>query len=119
MAYLAQPLYVKDVSSLFLEMVRDHLEIAIVATPGQAGDYLNWGLNLINPHELENRYVAYLIANHSHGKNDEPRHTKRREVHLRERFRDYAQKLTLFRAPETKFHLDAVLAEKGITVSVK
>jgi hypothetical protein len=105
LTYLPLKLYVKDVSRLFLEVIRDSLVISIVAEKDKAE--LGWGLTVIAPQVLENKYVNHLISNHNEGKSSEPRHSKKRDSHLRTRFRDFLQKLTLYISPDKKLDIQA------------
>lgn len=116
--YLSMPLFVKDVSRLFLEVIQDHLEIVIIADEKPNEAPLNWSLQVIDSHLLEEQYVKALVSNVTLGnsKNNEPRHTKKREAHLRMRFRDYLQKLSLFIVPEKKLQIDARLSKEGVSV---
>lgn len=115
--YLSMPLFMRDVSPLFLETIRDSLEIVVIANDSQDHSPLFWNVQVVNPHLLEDKYVNVLISHNSSGsRNNEPRHTKKRELHLRARFRDYLQKLTLFTAPDKKLQLDARLSKEGISI---
>ncbi len=114
LAYLPIPLYVKDVSRLFLEVVRDHLMISVVAKK-DLGE-LPWGLSVIAPHELEDKYVSYLISHHHEGKSSEPRHSKKRETHLRTRFQKFLQNLKLYTGPEKRFDLEAMVQGNKVIV---
>lgn len=116
--YLSIPLYVKDVSPLFLEVVKNNLEIVILAEKNEEGTALNWSLEVIDPSNLEDLYVKALVSYSSGGpiKNNEPRHTKKREAHLRNRFREYIQKLMFYTSPDKKLHIDARLTPEGISV---
>lgn len=116
--YLLMPLFVRDVSRLFLEVVQDHLEIVVIAEERPNGSPLNWSLQVIDSHLLEEKYVKALVSHATTGtsKSNEPRHTKKRESHLRIRFREYLQKLALFTAPEKKLQIDARLVKEGISV---
>jgi hypothetical protein len=115
--FLTMPLLMRDVSSLFVEVVRDFLEIIIVVDNEEKSP-LKWSLQVIDPDLLEEKYVNALISNSlSRSQNNkEPRHTKKRESHLRSRFRHYVQKLTLYTAPDKKLQLDARLQQSGISV---
>lgn len=112
LTYLATPMYVKDVSHLFLEIISDYLEIAVVAAPKTEREMLTWSLEVIDPHELEDIYVAYLIAN-SKGTN-----SKKRELVLRKRFREYMHRLTLYKAPDVRLHLESLLETDSIKLSI-
>lgn len=112
--YLSLPLMVKDVSKLFLEIIRDHLEIVIIAQPATVGERLSWGMHVVNSQELENRYISYLVNHHGASYSQEAKHSKTRVSHLRTRFRDYLQKITLFRSPDVKFQFDLKLGKDSI-----
>jgi hypothetical protein len=116
-AYLSMPLLVRDVSPLFLEIVRDYLEIIILAQPGEAAP-LKWSLQVVDPDFLEEKYVNALIS-HSLERapnSKEPRHTRKRENHLRSRFRSYLKNMTLYSLPDRKLQLDARLQQNGISI---
>ena len=112
----SQPLYVKDVSRLFLDIVRDNIEIVIIAAPKNEREILQWSVEIIDSKEMEDTYVAYVIADQK----DNGTHisdTKKREELLRKRFRDYQQKLSLFTADGNKLKLYPVLEENKIAIT--
>jgi hypothetical protein len=115
--FLSTPLFIRDVSLLFLEVIQNNIEIVIVASDSLHANELHWAAQVVDPHLLEDVYVNSLIAQNSGGslKIGEPRHTKKRESHLRERFRNYVQKLTLYTAPEKKLQFDIRLTKEGIS----
>jgi hypothetical protein len=108
------PLYVSDVSRLFLDIVIENLEIAIVAAPKSEREQLPWSIDVIDPHELEDMYVAFLLSNSPKTVGSQ----KRREVALRKRFRDYMQRLVLYSAPDQQLHLDSTLGSNSVRVTV-
>jgi hypothetical protein len=114
---LTTPLYVKDVSRLFLNIVRENLEITIVAAPKSEREILHWSLQVINPHELEDTYVAFLIANNKTNKGAPI--SKRRETLLRKRFREYMQKLIVYTSPDHKLKLEGTLEGNEIKVVIE
>jgi len=105
------PLYVKDVSKLFLSIVRDNLQIALVAAPQKEREILEWSLEVVNPSELEDTYVAYLITNLSSGTGGQSAVPKKREMLIRKRFRDYMQRLTLYTGPDQKLSIESSIDE--------
>ena len=117
LTYIPLKLYLKDVSQLFIETVRDNLAITVVATEGK--DELPWGLSVVAPHELENRYVARLISQHVDGRSKEPRHSRKREDHLRARFRKFLQNLTLYSSPDKIFDLIATVENGEVVIKVQ
>ncbi|MGZ3733083.1 MAG: CdaR family protein, partial [Parachlamydiaceae bacterium] len=58
----ARPLYVKNVSRLFLNVIRDYLEITIIASSKNESEILPWDFEVVTPHDLEDTYVAYQMA---------------------------------------------------------
>ena len=56
---LTLPLFANNVSKLFLEVVKENIELDIVAAPITEREKLEWGLCLINSKHLEDTYVAF------------------------------------------------------------
>ncbi len=111
------PLYAKDVSKLFLETIRDNIEIVLIAQPFLDGQNLNWSVNIVDPEGLEKKYISALTSNSS-SKTDEPIHTKWRVIHLQKRFRSYLNNLKLYTSPETPLKIDARIENSFILVNV-
>lgn len=114
---LKTDLYLRDVSRLFLDLVRDNMQIFIVAAPRSERDTLQWSVEVVDAHELEDVYVAYLLANASNNKSNGLPMSKRREVVLRKRFREYMNRLKLYVAPDQKLRLESVLETNSIRVN--
>lgn len=115
---LTIPLYVRDVSKLFLDIVTDNLEITIVASPTSERAVLRWSLDIVDAHELEDVFVAFHSANSPESKDSGSSLARRHEAMLRNRFREYARRLQLYKAPDQKFQLDSRLEANGIKVSL-
>lgn len=111
------PLYVKDVSRLFLSIVRENLLLTLTAAPQKERQILEWSLEVINPNELENTYVAFLITHLSSGKNGQTTLPKKREMLIRKRFRDYLSRLTLYISQDQKLNLESVMEDGKITIT--
>jgi len=112
---LAIPLFVRDVSRLFLEVVTDNIEISIIAEPSDEGDGLRWSVQFIDPHKLEEEYVRWLMPSHSSNTAGRERPSQR-ESYLRHRFRDYMQKFRLYKSSHHPLQLEAKLRGKTIKV---
>lgn len=114
---LTVPLYVRGVSKLFLEIVKDNIEIDIVALPPTEREILEWSVNFIDDTHLEDTYVAFLM---SHSKATEATHHKNREKehYFRQRFRLYMQRFSLHLSPQYKLELQSRLEEGKIRVHV-
>lgn len=114
--YLALPLFICEVSPLFLEIIRDHLEISLLAQGEVGTGALPWSVQVVDPHALEDRYVNALLVRAISMRNSDARHTRKREMHLRARFRDFLQKLVLYTAPDKKLQLDVRRTKEGFSV---
>ncbi len=90
---LTIPLYVRDVSHLFLEVVKDNLLLIIVIAPKAAQENLHWAVEFIDEKALEE---AYVTASLKQEKNANASFTKFCEQVVRDRFRDYLRKLVFF-----------------------
>lgn len=91
---LVLPLYVREVSRLFLDVVRDNLEITIQAAPRTERELLQWSIQFINAEELESRYVS-LLTKDTVEEDDPEWRILERERYLRNRFREYMRAFTL------------------------
>lgn len=113
------PLYVKQVSRLFLNIIRDNIEIVIIAAPTSEREELHWNVEIFDPKELEDTYVAYLIGDldtDGSGQQQTALVRKREEL-LRKRFRDYAQKLRLYINEKQKLRLRSIVVDDKVQVS--
>ena len=90
---LTIPLYVRDVSHLFLEVVKDNLLLIIVIAPKAAEEDLHWAVEFIDEKALEE---AYVTASLKQEKNAHASFNKFCEQVVRDRFRDYLRKLVFF-----------------------
>lgn len=114
---LTVPLLASNVSKLFLEIVKDNIEIDIVTAPPDEREYLEWDANFIDETHLEDTYAAFLIINSKvsdtpHNKNRE------REKYFRQRFRTYLQRFTLYLSPQYRLELQCRLEDGKIGVHV-
>jgi len=108
------PLYVKGVSKMFLDVVKDRIQIVSVASPRSERKYLPWNVQFIYPHELENRYIAKVLAQKSNEVSSLA--PKLREEYLRNRFRNYMSKFRLFTANNEKLTLRIELNSRSIDI---
>lgn len=108
-------LFAKEVSQLFIEVVQNSMEIVILAAPKTRREVLTWSVQFINPHELENTYLALTIATTNANQPSGILPRKKEEL-LRKRFRDYMQRLTLYVENAKKLHLKSTVEDKKIRV---
>jgi hypothetical protein len=111
---LRKTVYAKGVSHLFAELVRDMLEISIVVAPKNENNELDWGVHLINHRALEDLYVSMLISDFSEN-SSLPR--REQEEYLRNRFRNYMNRLQLYKAYETRLNLQPKLRQNQVLIS--
>lgn len=108
-----KPLFAKEVSRLFIQVIQNSIEIVIRAAPKNKRKVLAWSLEFINPSDLEDAYVAQFIAS---SPNRSLSISKKQEEVLRRRFRDYMYKLTLYLPNAKKLHLKSTLEDGQIRV---
>jgi len=103
---ITTPLYAKGVDRLFIEVVKDMIQVVVIAAPPMQRKLLDWSVQFVNPRLLEDKYVATLISDTS----DEDlrmMNPNLREEYLRNRFRSYMNRFQLFTVDDTKFVLQA------------
>jgi hypothetical protein len=120
---IVKPLFVSEVSRLFLDVVRDYLEIIVVASPSDASKHLSWEVNFIDPQHLEEQYIAKVLGSedvfkdrHKFAAGSQKVYLEQRKEFLRGRFREYMQKLRLLRSKTEPFDLKATLDPHAIIV---
>lgn len=113
---ITKPLAVKGVSRLFLEVVRDMMQIVIVVEPLREQHLLSWSLQFVDSRKLENEYVALLQAEEGNEEINQLQ-SELREEYLRNRFRSYMNRIQLFKPNDVKFDLHPTL--HGATVKVQ
>lgn len=114
LTFFSRPLHVKNVSRLFLDVVRNYLEIQIVASPPEERERLPWGLQVVMPRELEETYVAYQLA----GSNKQTSAVlKKREFFYRKRFREYLQRLTFYISPDHKLDIESSINGNKVEIT--
>lgn len=111
----SEPLYAQGVSRLFLETVKDMIQVAIIAAPKSEGDTLLWNAQFMYPHELEDRYVAKVMAEMDDEAPDVQPHFL--EDYLRNRFRSYMNRFRLYTPNHNKLSLKIELQANSISVT--
>lgn len=101
---ITYPLFAHGTDQLFLDIVRNRLQIVIIIAPKSDQQMLDWSLQFINPRQLENTYVATLMSDVS-DIDIRLMQPPPREEYLRNRFRSYMNRLQLFKADDSKFGL--------------
>jgi hypothetical protein len=109
------PLYAQGVSRLFLETVKDMVQMVIIASPKSERETLLWNAQFMYPHELEDRYVAKVISESNDIVYDVQPHLL--EDYLRNRFRNYMTRFRLYTPDNHKLSLKIELKANAITVT--
>ncbi|MDE3045227.1 MAG: hypothetical protein KGJ02_01085 [Verrucomicrobiota bacterium] len=112
---VAVPLYAQGVSRLFLETVKDMIQVMIIASPKTERETLLWSAQFMYPHELEDRYVAKVLSQSNDELGDVQPHL--REDYLRNRFRSYMNRFRLYTPNHKKLSLKIELQANTITVT--
>lgn len=115
LSYTTIPLYAADVSKLFLDVVRNNLELVIIASPKQERELLQWSLQVIDPRALEDAYVNAAISA-STNKVGQVNLLNKQENVLRKRFRDYLKRLVLYNDKDKPLKVRSYLKGNQIVV---
>lgn len=106
------PLMVTGVSHLFLDVVKNNIEIAIVAVPKSERETLQWGIEFVNLRDLEETFVNILMTEKTkEGVVD----LKKKDARLRRHFREYVQTMRLLKTPDQRFLLECHLGDNVVT----
>lgn len=109
------PLYAQGVSRLFLDTVKDMMEVVIIASPKAERETLLWNVQFMYPHELEDRYVAKVLSESNDEVFDVQPHLL--EDYLRNRFRSYMHRFRLYTPQNQKLSLKIQLQANSISVT--
>jgi hypothetical protein len=112
---ISQPLYANGVDSLFLETVREMIEIVVIVAPKSEKKLLDWSVQFVNPRRLEDKYVLTLMSDVS-DKDIRLMQPSLREEYLRNRFRSYMNRFQLFHLDDSRFELAISLVGNQIQV---
>lgn len=98
------PLYAQGVSELFLDIIKERMQIIIVVQRKEDNKLLNWNIHTIIPVALEDTFVNKILSQETdeEAKEMEPH---MREEYLRHIFREYMNKCRLYLSPEQKLNL--------------
>jgi hypothetical protein len=109
------PLYAQGVSQLFLDTVKDMIQMVIIAAPKSERETLLWNTQFMYPHELEDRYVAKVISESNEIAYDMQPNLL--EDYLRNRFRSYMNRFRLYTPDNHKLSLKIELKAHAISVT--
>lgn len=111
----SEPLFAKGVSQLFVQVIEEMMQIAVVIEPISDRQQLVWSVEFINPRLLEDRYVSRMMSDVS---DEEVRDLQPllREEYLRNRFRSYMNRFQLFKSDEKRLELNIQLENNQVVI---
>jgi hypothetical protein len=115
-------LFASDVSRLFLDIVRDRIEIVLVPLLRDNTVTFRTDVQFIDPQQLEEAYVTIALS--SEMESDATfasaaavhLHLVQREHYLRSRFREYLRRFRLYSAKDVPFSLAVATEGNAVTV---
>jgi len=139
---LATPLYVNDVSRLFLDIVKDRLEVVLVPEQIDKKFAFSWQVQFIEPDQLEDSYILHMMPTQkveqtrygmmtpgasTNATINTPslinplarQHQVLREKYLRARFREYTQRFLLLYGKDDPFEIDITVENHKVYVNGK
>lgn len=112
---ITEPLYAKGVSALFLDVIKDMLEIAVIVNPDDENK-LEWSMQFINARALEEKYLRYIKSD-TLTDEFEGLQPHLRESYLRNRFRNYMNSLQLYKSENEVLQLIPKIHGNSITLT--
>ncbi|ANH78885.1 hypothetical protein [Candidatus Chlamydia sanziniae] len=110
------PLYVKDVSKLFLDVVKNNMALTIVMAPPYNHIPISWAVEFLDEKTLENTFLQSIIAQ-EHGILHDLALID--EAGIRHRFREYLRKLTLFTKNGAPLNLSAEIRNNKVIIQTQ
>lgn len=117
--YINRQLYTYEVSRLFMEIVKDYMQVSIIALPESEEKNLRWSVEFMQPQRLENRYVSFLETQFRENTPDQSSPSKELEELWRNRFRKFMQTLRLYKSPRQQLELMIKYENHNIVVEEK
>ncbi len=115
-----KPLFVKNVSRLFLDVVRERIEIVLIASKPLQNESLKWAIQFIDSQALEDAYIASILSEGKEGDSSttagQKAHRAQRERYFRARFQEYMQEFQLFLSKDLPLNVNAHIEGQGIIV---
>jgi len=129
LTFIRRPLFAGNVNRVFLDIVRDRLQLVVTADPQSKSLPLHWEVDFVDPRQLEERYVkALLLTGKVNDKSSNmpavsaqstsyKMHLQLRERFLRNRFREYMQRFQLFDDEGKPLDLKIIQSKDSIIVN--
>ncbi|MDN3508640.1 MAG: CdaR family protein [Candidatus Neptunochlamydia sp.] len=113
---ITETLYAKGVSALFLDVIKDMLEIAVIVNPNDDSK-LEWSTQFINARALEERYLRFIKSDATDDDEFRDLQPHHRDNYLRNRFRNYMNRLQLYKSDNKVFELAPILQGNSVSVT--
>jgi hypothetical protein len=103
----AKPLFVDGISRLFLDLVKDRIQLVVVAETKDSSKPLQYAIDFVDWQRIENSYIALF------------KELPQNESYFRSRFRTYMCKMALYEAKDTPFVAQPHLLSSSISIQSK
>lgn len=111
------PIYIKNVSRLFVEVIRQFLEFIVIVEPTDEG-FLKYNWQIVNPDALENQYVKLVLSRmEENDRVESPQWRLQQEEKWRNHFRFYTQNMVLCYENGDPINLDCKLIQRRIKIT--
>ncbi len=112
---LTLPLFAKGVSRQFVDVIKDRIEVSIMASGNQEKLSFPWRVQFMFPQDLEDQYVTKLLNDYP----EENTSLQVREEYLRNRFRNFMNSFRLYTKEEKKLSLDIALEKDKLVINTE
>jgi len=118
--YIEEQFLVYGVSKLFLDIVKDMLELVVVALPKDKRGIIPWYVQCVYPSELEDIYITKIMSEEKEEKEEiddtKDWHPNLREEYLRNRFRNYMNSFRLYTKDNKKLSLKIEMKDNKLFI---
>ena len=109
------PLYAQGVSEGFLDIVKEKMQIIVLVESKEDSNLLDWSIQMVLPLQQEKSYISSIMSNKNKGNLKETQaHIS--EPYLKQRFRKYANRFSLWQSPNKKLRLNIQLIDNKVVV---
>ncbi len=110
------PLFIQHVSQFFVEIIKENLEINIIADSSPEVDKLMWNTVIVDQPYLSDKYISSMLS-HSKHLYDANRYLEKQKLY-QQRFLKYANQLKLYLSLQQQLELDIYVTQKNISAYV-
>jgi len=114
---LSTPLFAMNASQIFIEIVRQNMEIQIVAVPKTQRERLEWSVGFIDEPHVQDVYIAFMLSNQKGGQQTSTKQHEKAK-HFKRRFQAYMERFQLYQSPNQKLELESSLDQEQIRIYI-